>query len=77
VLENTAGGRITARPRLIQTLDILRNCDTFVVWKLDRLCRSVEQLIDLVGCFECDGVNFLASPMPSTQVPPLIGFSSK
>ena len=60
VFEDTASGRITERPGLLQALDQLRNGDTFVVWKLDRLARSVKQLVDLVTGFERDGVNFVS-----------------
>ena len=37
------------RPGLGKTLEMLREGDTLVVWKLDRLGRSVKQLVDLVG----------------------------
>ena len=36
------------RPELNKTLDRLRDGDTLVVWKLDRLARSVRQLIATV-----------------------------
>ena len=57
VFEDTVSGRITERPGLLQALDQLRSGDTFVVWKLDRLGRSVKQLVDLVSGFERDGVH--------------------
>ncbi len=60
VFEDTASGRITERPGLLQALDQLRSGDTLVVWKLDRLGRSVKQLVDLVSGFERDGVNFVS-----------------
>ena len=37
------------RPGLIKALEHLREHDTLVVWKLDRLGRSVKSLIELVG----------------------------
>ena len=37
------------RPGLAQALDALRAGDTLVVWKLDRLGRSVKHLVDLVA----------------------------
>jgi hypothetical protein len=37
------------RPGLAQVLDALRSGDMLVVWKLDRLGRSVKSLVDLVG----------------------------
>ncbi len=60
VFEGTASGRVADRPRLLQALDQLRDGDTFVVWKLDRLGRSVKQLVDLVSDFERNGVNFVS-----------------
>jgi|SRR5258707_8869550 DNA invertase Pin-like site-specific DNA recombinase len=36
------------RPGLVETLSHLRETDTLVVWKLDRLGRSVKGLVDLV-----------------------------
>ena len=36
----------------------LRERDTLVVWKLDRLARSVENFVDLVGDLHRQGVQF-------------------
>ena len=36
----------------------VRKGDTFVIWKLDRLGRSVKGLIDFVGDLEAKGVHF-------------------
>jgi DNA invertase Pin-like site-specific DNA recombinase len=36
------------RPQLKAALDYLRTADTLVVWKLDRLARSLKQLIETV-----------------------------
>jgi len=44
----TSGAR-SERPGLDQTLEHLRRGDTLVVWKLDRLGRSIRHLIDTVG----------------------------
>lgn len=60
IYEDTGSGRLTDRPGLLQALDQLRSGDTFVVWKLDRLGRSVKQLVDLISGFERDGVNFMS-----------------
>jgi DNA invertase Pin-like site-specific DNA recombinase len=37
---------------------MLRAGDTLVVWKLDRLGRSVKQLVDLVGGLRKQGIHF-------------------
>jgi hypothetical protein len=43
---------------LSQALEMLRNGDTLVVWKLDQLGRSVKHLVDLVGELDGLGVHF-------------------
>lgn len=58
VIEETMSGAKAARPGLAKTLELLRAGDTLVVWKLDRLGRSVKQLVDLVGELETNGVQF-------------------
>jgi len=58
VLEDKASGSRADRPGLAQALDILRAGDTLVVWKLDRLGRSVQQLVALVGELRQRGVQF-------------------
>lgn len=62
IYRDTASGRATERPELAKALDALRPDvgDTFVVWKLDRLGRTVKQLVDLVALFERDGVSFVS-----------------
>ena len=47
------------RPELNRALDHLRADDTLVVWKLDRLGRSVKDLVELVGELEKRGVHFM------------------
>jgi DNA invertase Pin-like site-specific DNA recombinase len=37
---------------------MLRDGDTLVVWKLDRLGRSVKNLVDLVGQLQKQGIQF-------------------
>lgn len=45
-------GAKSARPELDRMLDFLRNGqDTVVIWRLDRLGRSLEHLVELVGRF--------------------------
>ena len=46
IVERASGAR-TDRPELARVLqDMLRSGDTLVVWKLDRLARSLKQLIE-------------------------------
>jgi DNA invertase Pin-like site-specific DNA recombinase len=46
--DDTLSGKVSNRPGLQKALEQLRKGDTLVVWKLDRLGRSVKQLVDLV-----------------------------
>jgi len=48
VFTETASGASSDRPTLAQVLDQLRPGDTLVVWKLDRLGRSLRHLVDTV-----------------------------
>jgi DNA invertase Pin-like site-specific DNA recombinase len=50
--------RVLRRAGLERALDLLRESDTLVVWKLDRLGRSVKDLVELVGDLEKRGVHF-------------------
>jgi len=58
VFTETASGALTDRPTLAQVLDQLRPGDTLVVWKLDRLGRSLRHLVDLVTGLAERGVGF-------------------
>ena len=56
--EDVASGKNTARPDLAACLKALRTGDTLVVWRLDRLGRSLPDLIRIVGDLETKGVAF-------------------
>lgn len=58
VFEDKISGSRAERPGLAKALDMLREGDTLVVWKLDRLGRSVKHLVDLVGALHQRGVQF-------------------
>jgi DNA invertase Pin-like site-specific DNA recombinase len=58
VLDDKVSGTRADRPGLAKALEILREGDTLVVWKLDRLGRSVKQLVDLVGELHKQGIQF-------------------
>lgn len=60
VFDDTVSGRVSDRPGLRRALDILRHGDTLVVWKLDRLGRTVKQLVNLVSTFEQQGIAFVS-----------------
>jgi len=52
IYEETGSGGRADRPQLARALDHMRNGDTLVVWKLDRLARSLQQLIDTVAMLD-------------------------
>lgn len=58
ILTDTETGSKAKRPGLIKALDQLRKDDVFIVWKLDRLGRSVKSLIGLIEDLESKGVEF-------------------
>lgn len=53
-------GRKEDRPELTKVLDDLRKGDALVVWKLDRLARTVKQLIAIVEELSNKGINFIS-----------------
>ena len=55
VFEDRASGAKTDRPGLAQAVAYVRSGDVLVVWKLDRLGRSLSHLIDTVGTLEAQG----------------------
>lgn len=54
--EKVSSGKV--RPQLQLLVDSLRRGDTVVVWKLDRLGRSLKELITLINDFQQKGVGF-------------------
>jgi DNA invertase Pin-like site-specific DNA recombinase len=58
IFEDKISGTRTERPGLTKAQEMLREGDTLVVWKLDRLGRSVKHLVDLVGEFRKRGIEF-------------------
>lgn len=56
VVVDRMSGAASARPGLVQLRDILRAGDTLVVWRLDRLGRSLRDLIAWVGYLDEHGV---------------------
>jgi DNA invertase Pin-like site-specific DNA recombinase len=48
IFTEKASGAQRDRPQLHAALDYMRADDTLVVWKLDRLARSLRQLLDTV-----------------------------
>jgi DNA invertase Pin-like site-specific DNA recombinase len=55
--EKESGGKVD-RPELLRLMEVLRAGDTLVVWRLDRLGRSLKHLIETVERLEALGVGF-------------------
>jgi DNA invertase Pin-like site-specific DNA recombinase len=58
IFVDKVSGVAAARPGLDEILSYLREGDTIVVWRLDRLGRSLRDLIDLVGKLEERNIGF-------------------
>ncbi len=58
VYTDVASGALDDRDGLAEALDYVREGDTLVVWRLDRLGRSLKQLIERVTALEARGVGF-------------------
>lgn len=58
IFDDKIGGSRATRPGLVKALEAVREGDTLVVWKLDRLGRSVKNLVDLVDQLHKQGVQF-------------------
>ena len=51
-------GAVADRPALYNALEFARSGDTLIVWKLDRLARSMKQLIETVETLLVKGIGF-------------------
>lgn len=60
IFEDKTSGSRAERPGLTKALEMLRDGDTLVVWKLDRLGRSVKHLVDVVGELTKQNVHFMS-----------------
>ena len=63
------------RPQLQKMLEVLREGDTIIVWKLDRLGRSLKELFTLINDFQAREIGFrsLNDAAPRwLSIPPLL-----
>jgi DNA invertase Pin-like site-specific DNA recombinase len=58
IFADTASGALDARPSLAEVVNQLRPGDTLVVWRLDRLGRSIRHLIDFLADLDRREVGF-------------------
>lgn len=58
IYQEYKSGKSKDRPELTRCLDALREGDVLIVWRLDRLGRSLKDLIEIVSELESKGVGF-------------------
>lgn len=58
IFEEKASGTKADRPELAAALDYMRPGDTLVVWRLDRLGRSLRHLVETVAALGDAGIGF-------------------
>lgn len=58
IYEDHASGKLDDRPGLETTLKALRKGDTLIVWKLDRLGRSLHHLVNVIHDLTNNGIGF-------------------
>ncbi len=60
IFSDTSTGAKKSRPGLDEALRFLRPGDTLVVWKLDRLGRSVKNLVDSIKMLDDQKIGFIS-----------------
>lgn len=60
IFEEKASGAQRDRPELERALEQIKEGDTFIVWKLDRLARSTKIVIDTIERLKAKNANFLS-----------------
>lgn len=58
IIADQVTGSVAERPGLTKIKELLRKGDTLVVWRLDRLGRSLKDLIEWVNHLEEEGIGF-------------------
>lgn len=58
ILQEKMSGAIADRPKLEEALNFMRDGDTLVVWRLDRLGRSLKHLIEIINHLHDRGLYF-------------------
>jgi DNA invertase Pin-like site-specific DNA recombinase len=69
IYEDTCSGSVVDRPGLSRALEVLRAGDTLVVWKLDRIGRSLAHVVELVGALQAKeiGLKVLTGGIDTTS----------
>src|SRR5260370_32526313 len=69
VLKDERTGATTKRPALLRGLKALQDGDTLIVWKLDRLARSLRDLVTMLDDFHQRGIHFRSLTYNRTSTP--------
>ncbi|MEJ8803417.1 recombinase family protein [Pontibacter sp. H249] len=56
IFTDKISGTVSERPSLTKVKEVLRSGDTLVVWRLDRLGRSLKDLIEWMNYLEQEGI---------------------
>ena len=56
IYEDVCSGRVIDRPGLAMAMEMARDGDAIVIWKLDRIGRSLAHVVGLVGNLQKRGV---------------------
>lgn len=60
IFHDTASGSIDNRPGLLEAIEFCRTGDTLIVWRLDRLGRSLTHLVSTINNLKSKGVHFVS-----------------
>lgn len=60
IYEEKVSGKNIERPELANCIKALREGDTLVVWRMDRLGRSLRDLVEIVTNLEAKGIHFVS-----------------
>ena len=69
IFEDKISGAKAKRPGLAAALNYVRRGDTLLVWRLDRLARSLQDLIAIIGDLEKRGVIRRRGPRLKVSLP--------
>lgn len=71
IFTDTLSSRVTGRPGLIDAIDHTRPGDTLVAWKLDRLGRSVKEVLTIADSLHDEkiGLQILTGTLSGTYQP--------
>jgi DNA invertase Pin-like site-specific DNA recombinase len=60
IFTDTASGSLDSRKGLMDAIEFCRKGDSLIVWKLDRLGRSLKHLIETVNLLQAKGIGFVS-----------------